>query len=109
YRVAWTPDGKEITIHRTNRRQNILEFAACNPETGGCHPVVREEWPTGWVMNRPTMHYMADGKRFIWLSERTGWRNFYLYDLSGKLIAPRTQHEFAGAGLARGARCTGVS
>ena len=33
----------------TNRRQNILELAACSPETGKCRVVVHEEWPTGWI------------------------------------------------------------
>ena len=37
YRVAWSPDGTELLFNRTNRRQNILEFAAANPETGR-HP-----------------------------------------------------------------------
>ena len=27
YRVSWSPDGKELLFNRTNRRQNILEFA----------------------------------------------------------------------------------
>ena len=46
---------------------------------------LREEWPTGWVMSET-----ADGvprttaTRFIWESQRNGWNNFYLYDLSGR-------------------------
>ncbi|HXF24532.1 MAG TPA: DPP IV N-terminal domain-containing protein [Gemmatimonadaceae bacterium] len=31
YHVGWSPDGREITFNRTNRRQNILEFTACDP------------------------------------------------------------------------------
>ena len=53
YHVAWSPDGKELLFHRTNRRQNILEFAAADPETGKCRVVVREEWPASWVENNP--------------------------------------------------------
>ncbi len=34
FRVDWSPDGKELTFLRTNRRQNMLEMAACNPSTG---------------------------------------------------------------------------
>ena len=94
YRVAWTQDGKELTVHRSNRRQNVLEFAACNPHSGSCRVIVREEWPHSWVANRPPMHYLSDGKRFIWTSERTGWKNFYLYDLSGRLLSTITNHEF---------------
>ena len=92
YRVAWSPDGTELLFNRTNRRQNILELAAANPETGATRVIVREEWATGWVENSPTMTFLKDGRRFIWESERNGWSNFYLYDLSGRLIAPLTSH-----------------
>ena len=92
YNVSWSADGSEILLNRTNRKQNVLEFAACSPETGKCRAVVHEEWPTGWIDNRPEMRFLKDGKRFIWESQRNGWKNFYLYDLSGKLIAPLTSH-----------------
>jgi dipeptidyl-peptidase-4 len=92
YRVMWSPDGKELLFHRTNRRQNVLEFAAANPATGGVRVIVKEEWPTGWVENSPGLTWLKDGKRFIWESERNGWSNFYLYDISGKLITPLTRH-----------------
>ncbi|MBE3110056.1 MAG: DPP IV N-terminal domain-containing protein [Acidobacteria bacterium] len=98
YRVAWSPDGKEILFTRTNRRQNILEIAAANPDTGVCRVVLREEWPTGWIENSPTMVFLKDGRRFIWASERTGWRNYYLYDLSGRLLGPITSYATFEAG-----------
>ncbi len=94
YDVGWTPDGSEVTLRRANRRQNTMEFAACSPETGKCRTVVRETWPASWVSVLPPMQYLADGKRFIWTSERTGWTNFSLYDLSGKLLATLTRHPF---------------
>ncbi|HXT32199.1 MAG TPA: DPP IV N-terminal domain-containing protein, partial [Vicinamibacterales bacterium] len=55
YNVSWSPDGREILLNRTNRKQNILEFAACSPENGTCRAIVREEWPSGWIDNRPEM------------------------------------------------------
>ncbi|MCI0485525.1 MAG: S9 family peptidase [Blastocatellia bacterium] len=101
YNVSWSPDGSELLFNRTNRRQNIMEFTACNPETGKCRVIVREEWLPSWTTNTPAIEYLKDGKRFIWASERTGWRNFYLYDLSGKLIAPLTNHAFEVSGIER--------
>jgi len=86
---SWTAEG-ELLMNRTNRRQNIMEFVACSPATTKCRVIIKEEWPTGWVNNRPSMRYLADRKRFIWNSERNGWANYYLYDLSGKLINPIT-------------------
>jgi dipeptidyl-peptidase-4 len=71
-----------------------MEHAACAPSTGKCRVILREEWPTGWVENSPDKKYLADGKRFIWSSERTGFRNLYLYDLSGKLLTTLTRHPF---------------
>jgi len=92
YNVRWSPDGKELLFNRTNRRQNVLELVAANPATGACRVVIREEWPTGWVENSPGMLFLQDGKRFIWESERSGWKNFYLYDLAGRLLNPITSH-----------------
>jgi dipeptidyl-peptidase 4 len=102
YRVSWSPDGRELLFNRTNRRQNILEFAAANAETGKTRVIVHEEWPTGWVENRPPMQFLPDNRRFIWESERNGFANLYLYDLNGTLITPLTKHEtFEVTGLVK--------
>jgi dipeptidyl-peptidase-4 len=90
YHVTWSPDGRELIFFRTNRRQNIMEVAAADPSTGSCRVILREEWPTGWVNDQPRLVFLGDGKRFIWESHRTGWDNFYLYDLTGKLVRPLT-------------------
>jgi dipeptidyl-peptidase 4 len=108
YHVSWSPDGKELLFNRTNRRQNILEFAAADPATGKCRVIIREEWPTGWVENSPSMQFLKDGKRFIWTSERTGFKNFSLYDLSGKLLATLTNHPFEVANIVKVDEDTGV-
>ena len=92
YRISWTADSRELLFSRTNRRQNVLELVAVNPETGATRVILREEWPTGWVDNRPAMQFLSDSRRFIWESERDGFANLYLYDLSGRLITPLTRH-----------------
>ena len=99
YDISWLPDGKELLFHRTNRKQDVMEFCAANPQTGACRVIVHEEWLPSFTENSPAMQFLKDGKRFIWTSERTGWRNFYLYDLSGKLITPLTRHEFEVANI----------
>src|SRR5690606_19260040 len=90
-----------LLFNRTNRRQNIMEFTACAPGTGACRVIVREEWPASWTDNSPTIQWLEDGKRFIWESERTGFQNYYLYDISGKLLATLTNHPFEVAGIVR--------
>ena len=94
YAVSWSRDSSELIFHRTDRRQKIMELCAADPESGKCRVIVHEEWPASWTENLPTFRFLRDGKRFIWASERTGWKNFYLYDLSGKLLSTLTRHSF---------------
>ncbi len=101
YHVSWSTDGRELLFNRTNRRQNIMELTACDPETGRCRPVVHEEWLSSWTENTPSVQFLKDGRRFIWTSERNGYRNLYLYDLSGKLLATLTDHPYEVASIVR--------
>jgi dipeptidyl-peptidase-4 len=101
YGVSWTKDSRELLFHRTDRRQKTLELAAADPVTGKCRVVVREEWPPSWTENSPDFQFLKDGRRFIWSSERTGWKNYYLYELTGKLLATLTAHPFEVAGIVR--------
>jgi dipeptidyl-peptidase 4 len=101
YKVDWTPDGSAITFNRTNRRQNVMEFTSCDPSSGACRVIVREEWLPSWTENRPEIVWLADNQRFIWASERTGFRNYYLYHRDGRLLGTLTSHPFEVAGIER--------
>ena len=90
YHVEWSPDGHQLVFFRMNRRQNVMEVTAADPGTGRCRLVLREEWPTGWLNPEPRMLFLGDGRRFVWESQRNGWNNFYLYDLSRGLQNPIT-------------------
>ena len=83
-RVHWTPDGA-VAIERLNRDQNLLELIRCRASgTAPCETLVRESSPT-WVNIEDNTRFLDDG-RIIWSSERSGWRELYLYDASGTLI-----------------------
>jgi dipeptidyl-peptidase-4 len=104
FRVEWSPKGDELTFLRTNRRQNVLEMVACTPGAPSCRVVIHEEWPTGWIDDDPApqVTWLADGNRFIWESDRTGFKNYYLYDFrAGKLINPVTKVGAEVAGIVR--------
>ncbi len=101
YKIEWSPDGTELLFHRTNRKQDVMEWAAANAETGKCRVVVREEWPASFTENTPFKKFLKDKKRFIWQSERNGFKNYYLYDLKEGLIAPITNHRFEVAGVVK--------
>lgn len=112
YGISWTTPGSgrasELLAHRTNRRQNIMELIACSAETGRCRVIVREEWAASWTDNSPTLQFLKDGRRFIWSSERTGFRNYYLYDLNGGQPVSLTRHNFEVANIIRVDEAAGV-
>jgi dipeptidyl-peptidase-4 len=91
--AQWTKDGGEVLIRRADRLQKNLDVAACSVATGACRSVVRESRPGSWA-SASAPRFLDDGKRFVWTSERNDFRNFYLYDLSGKQLVQLTQHKF---------------
>jgi len=101
YRVEWSPDGRELLFLRTNRRQNTMDVAAANPATGAVRVVVHEEWPTGWLNEDPRLVFLGDGKRFIWESQRSGFNNYYLYDLSSTRVTALTKNNFEAYSLVK--------
>jgi dipeptidyl-peptidase-4 len=94
YGMDWTPDGKEFLFHTTNRKQDIMEYKAADPNTGKTRTVVREEWLPSFTKNTPEIHVLEDGKHFIWASERSGFNNYYLYNFDGTLVNAITNHKF---------------
>ena len=101
YGISWSSDGMELIFHRTNRRQNIMEYCAANPDTGKCRVIIREEWAPSWTSNHAIKRDLKDKSSFIWTSDRNGFKNFYLYDMTGKLHATITNHEFDTGAILR--------
>ncbi len=94
YDIDWSPDGKELLFHSTNRKQDIMEFKAADPITGKTRVVVREEWLPSFTVNSPEIYKLKDKQHFIWASERNGFKNYYLYNFNGKLVNKLTNHNF---------------
>jgi len=101
YDIHWSPDGTELLFHRTNRKQNVMEWVAANPEPGKCRVVVREEWLPSYTTNSPEFKFLSDNYRFVWTSENTGFKNYKLFNLSGKQLATLTNHPFEVAGIVK--------
>jgi dipeptidyl-peptidase-4 len=87
-RVAWTPRSDGVAVQRLNRDQNRLDLLRCAPGDGACSTLLSESWPT-WVNLGDDFRFLPDG-RFLWGSERSGWRRLYLHGADGKEIRPVT-------------------
>ena len=89
YRGQWTNDGKEFTYHRLNRFQNKVEVFAADPATGKTRLLLTDTDPC-YLNEQTELIFLKDDQRFLWTSERSGWKEIYLYDLSGKLLKQLT-------------------
>lgn len=81
-RVDWHPDGQRVAVQRLSRDQTRLELLLCDGAGGECSVLHSETWPT-WINLGNDLRFLADG-RFIWGSEKSGWRALYLHGADGR-------------------------
>ena len=82
-RVAWLHDGRRVAIERLNRAQNRIDLLFCDAMTGASQTVLTDT-DKYWINISDDLYFFSDNERFLWSSERSGFRHYYLYDLSGK-------------------------
>jgi dipeptidyl-peptidase 4 len=92
-RVNWLPDSRRLAIQRLNRDQNTLELLLTDASSGKSSTLLTEKDPY-WINVNDDVHFFKDGKRFLWSSERTGFRHLYLYGLDGKEIRQITKGDW---------------
>jgi dipeptidyl-peptidase-4 len=96
--LTWLPDGSELLLVRADREFKSLDLMAANARTGSARIIVRETQPSfvvGIPFSGPAgFHLLDNGKRFIWISERDGWRHLYLYGIDGTEIRRLTAGEY---------------
>jgi dipeptidyl-peptidase 4 len=89
-RVHWSPDSRSIAVQRLNRMQNQLDLLFADPATGASRVVLHEEDPY-WINVKNDFRFLGSGDRFLWGSERDGFRHLYLYAADGRRVAPITR------------------
>lgn len=81
-RAGFTPDGTGLWFVWLPRDQRRLELRLWELASGRVRTLVREESPA-WVEAGPGPLFV-DARRFVWSSDRDGWRHLYLHDLDGR-------------------------
>ncbi len=92
-RVNWLNDSKRLGIQRLNRTQTTLDLLIADATTGKARAALSEN-DANWINLSDDLYFLKDGKRFLWSSERSGYRHLYLYDLEGKQLAQLTRGEW---------------
>ncbi|MFD1002492.1 S9 family peptidase [Ohtaekwangia kribbensis] len=94
-RVKWTADASILSIRKLNRLQNNLDIFHTNVSTGTSTVVLNEKSETFIDLEfTDDLIYLADGKQFIYTTERDGYKHLYLYGMDGKLVKQITQGSF---------------
>jgi len=79
---AGSPD--EVWLTRLNRHQNRLDLLLADAKSGAAR-VIMTDSDSAWVdANQP--HWIAGGKQFLFVSERDGYDQVYLFNRNGSLV-----------------------
>lgn len=90
-RMEWADNSSQVVLQQLNRKQNESKLFFCDIATGKANNFytesdkafidIKSRWndddPTGW-------DWLHNGKDFLWVSEKDGWRHIYLLDRNGK-------------------------
>ena len=98
-RVQWLSDGKHLAIERLDRNQKSLDLILADVANGSAHTILTEK-DTYWININDGLHFLKDSHRFLWASERSGYRHLYLYDVSGHELAQLTHGDWEVTSLA---------
>lgn len=90
-RMEWVLDSKSVILQQLNRKQNQSKIIVADAGSGKSRTIhtetdaawidIKSRWndndPSGW-------DWIDNGKEFLWLSEKDGWRHIYKIDMNGK-------------------------
>jgi dipeptidyl-peptidase 4 len=90
-RMEWAGPG-QLIVQQLNRRQNESNIILVNAASGSAKPIFSET-DKAWIDAKDGAvgwNWIEGGKRFVWASEKDGWRHLYAIDRTGKeqLLTP---------------------
>ncbi len=88
-RINWLPDGRRVAVQRLARDQKRLDLLFIDAATLRAQPVLSESSPA-WIEVNDDLRFFADGRQFLWASERSGFKHLYLYGIDGTLVRALT-------------------
>lgn len=85
--VGWKPDG-QLMASWQDRMQTWLDLRLY--DGNGESKLAIHETSPAWTARLPLPQYLKDG-RFVWESDRSGFRHLYLYGKDNQLLSPITK------------------
>ncbi|MFK7958472.1 MAG: S9 family peptidase [Lysobacterales bacterium] len=81
-RIDWTRSSNTLAIQRLSRDHDTLNLLLADTNSGKSTVVVTDTDPA-WIDITTDLTFFEQEDRFVWTSEKSGYRHAYLYDYSG--------------------------
>ncbi len=99
-RIYWTKNADLLSVQRLNRLQNKLDILHVNAATGSSDIILTDRSDTYIDFTFcDDLTYLDNGQQFIFSSEKSGFKHFYLHDLDGSLVTRITSGNYEATGL----------
>jgi len=105
-RMEWAASSEEVIIQQLNRLQNTNLVMLGDARTGKVRPILTEK-DDAWVdiawgdidwdktgLGRGDAEWIDGGKRFLWASERDGWRHIFSISRDGRDVKTVTKGNY---------------
>lgn len=98
-RMEWAGNSDEIMMQHLNRLQNTLTILLGDAKSGQTTSILVER-DSAWVDVVDDWGWLDGGRRFLWISERDGWRHAYTVSRDGRDMKLVTAGDYDIANIA---------
>jgi dipeptidyl-peptidase-4 len=93
--LSWSPDEKLVLVAEVNRGQNHYALNTYKIKNGKKAKTILEENNEKWVEPENDAVFLPNSNtEFLWLSEKEGFKNVYLYNTKGKFKRKVSNFDF---------------
>jgi dipeptidyl-peptidase 4 len=78
--------GDSVVVQRMPRKQNRVDILMVSATTGKSRIVMTDSDSAYVDVENGALRWVDGDRRFLWLSDRSGWRQLYLHDRNGKVV-----------------------
>jgi dipeptidyl-peptidase-4 len=92
-RMNWSGNSQQILVQHVNRKQDTNILYLANAADGATTKVITEQ-EEQFLDFYDDAHWLNEGGSFLWISERSGWRDIYNISRDGKTALNLTEGKF---------------
>lgn len=95
--IDWAGNSEHLVVEKYSRFRDTREFLIANIESGDLKSIYSETnsaWAIASIRKNAGLEWIQEGRAFIVVTEKDGWRHAYVYSREGKELYLLTPGEF---------------